>query len=113
MAEGHVTATRSGVHDWQPEQRTVTVDFTGSTLGQPSEIPLTPLVQVMGTGAEKVKIQGVTVQPMPDSRWRVAFQIAPSAEGGKLADVGPIELRCCLKRGDNFLTETWVHRVTP
>lgn len=113
MAEGHVTATRSGVHDWQPEQRTVTVDFTGSTLNQPSEIPLTPLVQVMGAGAEKVKIQGVTVQPMPDSRWRVAFQIAPSAEGGKLADVGPVELRCCLKRGDNFLTETWVHRVTP
>ena len=53
------------------------------------------------------------MQPMPDDRWRVAFQIAPAAEGGKLAEIGPVELRCCLKRGDNFLTETWVHRVIP
>lgn len=113
MAEGRVVATRSGVHAWQPEQRTMIVEFTGPTLSQPSDIPLTPLVQVVGGGADKVKIEGLTVQPMPDSRWRVAFQITPSAEGGKLADVGPIELRCCLKRGDNFLTETWVHRVTP
>ena len=113
MADGHVVATRSGVHDWQPEQRTMAVEFSGTALNQPNEIPLVPLVQVTGAGAEKVKIQGVTVQPMPDARWRVAFQIAPAAAGGKLADVGPIELRCCLKRGDNFLTETWVHRVTP
>jgi periplasmic glucans biosynthesis protein len=113
MAEGHVVATRTGVHDWQPEQRTVIVEFSGSTLKQPSDTPLVPLVQVTGPGADKVKIQGVTVQPIPDARWRVAFQLAPATEGGKLAEVGPIELRCCLKRGDNFLTETWVHRVTP
>jgi glucans biosynthesis protein len=113
MADGHVVASRTGVHDWQPEQRTVIVEFAGAGLNQPNEIPLVPLVQVAGPGAEKIKIQGVTVQPIPDARWRVAFQIAPAAEGGKLADVGPIELRCCLKRGDNFLTETWVHRVTP
>ncbi|MGL5019768.1 MAG: glucan biosynthesis protein, partial [Luteolibacter sp.] len=113
MADGHVVATRTGVHDWQPEQRTVIVEFSGSTLNQASEIPLVPLVQVTGPGADKIKIQGVTVQPIPDARWRVAFQLAPATEGGKLSEVGPIELRCCLKRGDNFLTETWVHRVTP
>jgi glucans biosynthesis protein len=113
MADGHVVATRTGVHDWQPEQRTVIVEFTGSTLSQPSEVQLTPVVNVIGPGADKVKVQSVTVQSIPDARWRVAFQLAPATEGGKLADVGPIELRCCLKRGDNFLTETWVHRVTP
>lgn len=113
QAGGHVIATRSGVHDWQPEQRTVIVEFTGTPLQQNREIPVTPVVEVLGDMASKIKIQGVTVQEIPDERWRVSFQIAPSAEGGKLADVGPIELRCCLKRGDNFLTETWVHRVTP
>ena len=70
-------------------------------------------MEAVGPGAEKVKIQGVTVQGMPEERWRVAFQIAPVAEGGKLAQIGAIELRCSLKRGENFLTETWVHRVTP
>ncbi len=113
QAGGHVIATRSGVHDWQPEQRTVIVEFTGTPLQQNREIPVTPVVEVIGDMASKIKIQGVTVQEIPDERLRVSFQIAPSAEGGKLADVGPIELRCCLKRGDNFLTETWVHRVTP
>lgn len=113
QANGHVIATRSGVHDWQPEQRTIIVEFAGTVLNQASEIPLNALVQAVGDGAEKIKIQGVTVQSMPEERWRVSFQIAPSAEGGKLADVGPVELRCCLKRGDNFLTETWAHRVIP
>lgn len=113
IADGHVIATRSGVHDWQAEQRTMIVEFAGSSLNQPSETPFTPVVQAVGPGSDKVKIQGVTIQPLPDNRWRVAFQIAPAAAGGKLAEVGPIELRCCIKRGDNFLTETWVHRVTP
>jgi glucans biosynthesis protein len=113
MADGHVVATRTGVHEWQKEQRTITVEFSGNALSQQSEIAITPLVQAVGAGAERVKIQGVTIQPMPDARWRVAFQIAPSAADGKLADVGPIELRCCLKRGENFLTETWVHRIIP
>jgi periplasmic glucans biosynthesis protein len=113
FADGHVVATRTGVHDWQKEQRTIAVEFSGNALNQRSETPLTPIVQVMGAGGEKVKIQGVTVQEIPEARWRVAFQLAPVAEGGKLADVGPIELRCCIKRGENFITETWVHRVTP
>ena len=113
QAGGHVVATRSGVHDWQPEQRTVVVEFTGTSLGQESEIPLTAQIEAVGQGAEKIKIQGVTVQPVPDARWRVSFQIAAAAEGTKLSETGPVELRCCLKRGDNFLTETWAHRIIP
>ncbi len=113
QADGHVVATRTGVHDWQPEQRTMTIEFVGNALSQQSDVAITPQVQAVGPGADRVKIQGITIQAMPEARWRVAFQIAPAAEGGKLADVGPVELRCCLKRGENFLTETWVHRVTP
>ncbi len=113
LADGHVVATRSGVQDPQKEQRTIVVEFVGNALNQQSDLPLTPLVQATGPGAEKIKIQGVTVQSMPEARCRVAFQIAPVAEGGKLADAGPVELRCCLKRGENFITETWVHRVIP
>jgi glucans biosynthesis protein len=112
-ADGYVVATRTGVHDWQPEQRTITVEFAGNALNQAGESPLTPLVQAVGTGSERVKIQGITVQSMPEQRWRVAFQILPAIEGEKLSDVGPVELRCCIKRGENFLTETWVHRITP
>jgi len=50
---------------------------------------------------------------MPGNRWRVSFQIAPADASHKLADTGPVELRCALKRGEDFLTETWVHRIIP
>jgi glucans biosynthesis protein len=113
QAGGYVVATRSGVHDWQHEQRTIVVEFEGSELGKSGETALTAHVEAVGSGAEKIKIQGVTVQPLPEERWRVAFQILPAGEGAKLADVGSIELRCSLKRGENFLTETWAHRVIP
>lgn len=113
QAGGHVVATRSGVHDWQPEQRTVVVEFVGSALNQHLEIPIVADVKAIGENAEAIRIQGINVQSMPEERWRVSFQIAPAAEGAKLSDCGPVELRCCLKRGDDFLTETWAYRVTP
>jgi len=112
-AGGHVVATRTGLHDWQKEQRTVAIEFAGGSLekweGDPPEAVVTP----MGEAGAKIKIQGVAVQPLPEGRWRVAFQIAPAAEGGKLAEVGPQELRCCLKKGEDFLTETWAYRIIP
>lgn len=113
QAGGYVVATRTGVHDWQPEQRTIIVEFTGTALSAPSEIPLTANVETVGEGGAKVRIQSVNVQQVPDDRWRVSFQLSPAADGAKLSEIGPVELRCCLKRGENFLTETWVHRVTP
>lgn len=112
-ADGHVVATRTGVHDWQAEQRTIVIEFVGNALNQQSEIPITPLIQAVGPNAEKLKIQGISVQPLPEARWRIAFQVAPATPDLKLADIGPVELRCCLKRGENFLTETWVQRITP
>jgi periplasmic glucans biosynthesis protein len=113
QADGHVVATRTGIREKKAEQRTIAVEFVGNALNQSSDTPITPLVQAVGPGADRVKIQDITIQQMPEGRQRVVFQIAPAAEGGKLAEVGPVELRCCLKRGENFLTETWVHRVTP
>lgn len=113
QAGGYVVATRTGVHDWQPEQRTIIVEFTGTALSAPSEIPLTANVETVGESGAKIRIQSVNVQQVPDDRWRVSFQISPATDGAKLAEIGPVELRCCLKRGENFLTETWVHRVTP
>lgn len=113
QAGGYVVATRTGVHDWQPEQRTVVVEFEGTQLTPGDEVPIVPAVEAIGPNREKITIQGVTIQQIPDNRWRVSFQIAPAAQGGKLTEVGPVELRCCLKRGDNFLTETWAQRITP
>jgi len=112
-AGGYVVATRSGIRDAKTEQRTIMVEFAGNAISQASDIPLTAEVNPVGSDAEKIKILDVSVQPMPEERWRVTFQITPAADGAKLSDIGPIELRCNLKRGENFLTETWVHRVIP
>ena len=112
-AGGHVVATRTGVHDWQPGQRTIAVEFTGGKLDGLGEAIPEALVEAIGDNAASVRIQGVAVQALPDKRWRAAFQITPAEKGGKLADIGPLELRCALKIGENFLTETWVYRLEP
>lgn len=113
LAGGRVVSTRTGLHDWQPEQRTVAVEFAGGALEKPAEKPPEALVQAIGPNSDKVKIQGIAVQQLPEGRWRVGFQIAPSAEGGKLEDIGPVEFRCSLRRGEEFLTETWAYRINP
>ena len=115
QAGGRVVATRTGVHEWQKEQRTVAVEFTGGKLDAlPADKPPEAVVSVLA-GAEppKVKVQGLAVQTLPEKRWRVSFQLAPTAEGGKLAEAGPVELRGCLKQGDDYLTETWAYRIIP
>lgn len=113
VADGRVVATRTGTHDWQSGQRTIVVEFTGNALTQQTEVPLSPMVQAIGPGSDRVKIQGITCQPLPEARWRVAFQVSAAVEGTNLADIGPVEFRCCIKRGEDFLTETWVCRITP
>jgi glucans biosynthesis protein len=112
-AGGHVVATRTGVHDWQPEQRTITVEFTGGKLDGLKDVIPEAAVEAIGENAAAIKIQGVAVQALPENRWRAAFQITPAEKDGKLADIGPVELRCVLKDGENFLTETWVYRLEP
>ena len=112
-AGGHVVATRTGVHKWQPEQRTVIVEFAGGGLDKLGDKTPEPAVQILGEGAAKAKVQGVAVQALGPGHWRLAFQLAPAVEGGKLADVGPLELRAGLKLGGDYLTETWASRIIP
>ncbi len=112
-AGGHVVATRTGTHEWQPEQRTMIVEFEGANLtGKDGAMP-EALVEVGGDAAGKIRIQGIAVQPISDGRLRLGFQILPAEEGGKLTDVGAVELRAALKRDGDFLTETWVYRINP
>jgi glucans biosynthesis protein len=110
----YVIATRTGLHDWQPEQRTYAVEFSGIPEDRLKEGE-TPeaIVEITGDGNQKAKVQGIAVQPLPGKRWRAGFQVVPVAEGGKLSDIGPIELRVSLKHGTDYLTETWVNRIIP
>lgn len=111
-AGGYVTATRTGTHEWQPEQRTLIVEFTGGKLAN-LNTPPTASVAALGDAAGKIKIQGTAVQALQPGHWRLSFQIAPANPEAKLADTGPVELRAALKQGDDFLTETWTYRITP
>jgi glucans biosynthesis protein len=112
-AGGHVVATRTGTHEWQPEQRTMIVEFEGANLiGKDGEMP-EATVEVSGETAAKIRIQGIAVQPISDGRLRLGFQILPAEDGGKLAEVGAVELKAALKRDGDFLTETWVYRINP
>jgi len=112
-AGGRVVATRTGVHDWQPEQRTLIVEFAGGRLGAPEIKNPQAQIQILGEAAAKVKVQGTAVQAMDPGHWRLAFQLAPAAEGAKLSEAGPLELRAALKQGDDYLTETWSYRIIP
>jgi periplasmic glucans biosynthesis protein len=110
-AGGHVVATRTGVHEWQPEQRTMIVEFEGENLvGEDGKMP-DAVVEAVGEAGTKVKIQGIAVQTISKGRLRLAFQVLPATEGGKLSDVGSLEMKASLKKGENFLTETWVYRI--
>ncbi|MGJ8632821.1 MAG: glucan biosynthesis protein [Luteolibacter sp.] len=109
-AAGRVAATRTGLHDWQPEQRMMVVDFTG--VQKRAEAP-EAIIVAEGEAGEQVKIEGVTILAKPDGTMRLSFQIAPKDEGAKLADIGEVELRVSLKSGEDYLTETWAYRINP
>ena len=109
----YVTATRTGVHDWQPEQRTMVVEFEGEGLIAEDGTMPEPFVEVRSLSGAEVIVQGTAVQALPGDRVRLAFQLAPREEGAKLSEAGPLELRAGLKRGEDFLTETWVYRINP
>ena len=113
QARGIVTATRSGVHDWEPGVRTMIVEFSKLPAAETDAEKPTAVVEAVGETAARVRIGNINVQPIPGGRWRVAFQLQPGDGVAELAAAGPVELRCSLKRGDDFLTETWAYRVNP
>lgn len=113
-AGGHVVATRTGVHEWEKEKRTMIIEFAGGKLDAVKEADeLTPVIEICGDAAKKMQVKFSYVQKIEGDRWRVGFLLAPATEGGKLSDVGPAEMRCSLKKGEDFLTETWVYRIQP
>jgi glucans biosynthesis protein len=113
-AGGLVVATRTGVHEWQPNQRTIVVEFAGERLRYwPEDKPLEPVVEVLGSQASRVRILNPVVHQLQDGRWRLAFQIEPSEEDTALESIGPLEFRATLRSGDEFPAETWSYRLKP
>ena len=110
---GYVVATRSGLHDWEPNCRTVLVEFSGPKLLDLGEQMPEAMVEILCDGSQRAKIGHVTVQRVGDERLRASFQILPADPAVKLAEIGALELRACLKRGEEYLTETWASRITP
>jgi glucans biosynthesis protein len=113
QSNGYVVATRSGAHDWEPNHRTVIVEFTGTNLKNLGDVHPSGQVTLLGDGNSKAVIKNINVQAIANERWRLSFQITPADEKGKLNEIGPLELRCCLKKGDDYLTETWAYRINP
>jgi len=113
-AGGLVDATRTGVHEWQPNQRTIVVEFAGEKLKHwPRSTPLEPVVEVVGSKASQVRIVAPVCQPLADGRWRLAFQIEPAENGASLSAIGPLDFRATLRAGDEFPAETWSYRLAP
>ncbi len=111
---GLVVATRTGVHEWQPEQRTMIVEYAGGKLDEITDAAsLQPVIEIGGPAGGKLKVLHSNVQQIEGKRWRVSFQFAPATAGQTLSQCGAAELRVCLKQGENFLTETWIYRIQP
>ena len=100
---GHVVATRPSTVMNQPELKRFVVDFAGAALARLGD-GVTGVVSV-GEGAALVGVN--TQRNGNDNTWRLAFEIKPDGSGK------PVELRAFLRKGDDFLTETWSYRWQP
>jgi glucan biosynthesis protein len=109
-AAGWVVNSRSGTHEWAPDTRYVVLEFAGPALaalpketGEEGEVKLEAEVSV--TGANVVLAGPARVQKVPGGdTYRVAFEIKKTAKDAK---VDGAELRCSLKKGADYLSETW------
>jgi glucans biosynthesis protein len=104
-------ATRSGTHPWAPGVRFMIVEFDGPRLRElPSEKPPNAVVTV-ANGAP-VSVENVRTLRNPfNGIWRASFEVRPASTNTPPAQLGPIELRCCLKSGEDYLSETWTYRT--
>ncbi|HPA21147.1 MAG TPA: glucan biosynthesis protein G [Verrucomicrobiae bacterium] len=104
-------ATRSGTHPWAPGVRFMIVEFDGPRLRElPSEKPPDAVVTV-ANGAP-VSVENVRTLRNPfNGIWRASFEVRPASTNTPPAQIGPIELRCCLKSGEDYLSETWTYRT--
>ncbi len=94
---GQVVGTRGGAS--APGTRLYAVDFAGGRLGELTEAPRPAI------SAEKGRVDGVSVQRLPDDGWRLRFTLVTE-------DARSSELRATLMVGDAPVTETWLFRWT-
>ncbi len=100
----HVVATRSGVHEWAEGTRVVVLEFAGPALqALPPEAQPEAVVTVGTPGAGLVGHARVERYPEGGS-WRVAFEIRQDDSANP---VDGAEVRCALKLGNDYLSETW------
>jgi glucans biosynthesis protein len=101
-ASSWVVATRSGTHQWAPNSRYVVLEFAGPSIaGLGPDEKVDAEITVSGKG---VSLAGpARVQRYPDgTTWRVAFEIKRDGEAPNGAEV-----RCSLRRGADYVSETW------
>jgi periplasmic glucans biosynthesis protein len=103
-ASSWVVATRSGTHEWAPGARFVVLEFSGPAIAGLGP-DVTPEAEVAVSGKGVTLAGPPRVQRYPDSdTWRVAFEIKREGEGDPS---GGAEIRCSLRRGTDYLSETW------
>ena len=102
-AGGYSVATRSGIHDWAPGERFVMVDFTGDKLVRlPPEA--TPVVVPTTDNPDVEALNPTVTRNLFDNSWRASFRLKVR-DGAQRPE--QVEVRCFLKHGDDYLTETW------
>lgn len=97
-------AALPGQRDAPPRsKRQFVVDFHGGPLdGLPSELPVTPVLQLSGGSASEV-----TVSRLPRSAtWRVFFKLTPEGNA-------PVDMRLSLSLRDQPLSEVWSYVWSP
>lgn len=113
LAGAYVVATRTGVDVNHPRKRTVIIDFQSDYLATSDENPLQAFAEAVGEQSAMVRIEDIQLNEIRHHLWRVSFQFTPADDAKQLSDLPPIELRCFLKRGENYLSETWSYKITP
>ena len=105
-AAAWVSNSRSGTHEWAEHTRYVILEFTGPALEKlNADSKLEAVVSVASGGAELVGPP--RVEKYPDGgNWRVAFEIKRRIPGSEKS-VDGAEVRCALKLGDDYISETW------
>jgi len=110
-ATSWAVATRSGTHPWAPGVRFIIVEFDGPRLRElPADKPPEAVVSIANN--PPVKVENVrTLRNPVNGIWRASFEIRPASTNIPPDKVGSIELRCCLKSGEDYLSETWTYRT--
>ena len=106
LSANRVIATRAGRDPADPHRREIVIDFRGPALDAlPAHEPPVAVASCSDNGT----IPEVQVFRNAFARgWRVVLKVAATGARGQ-----PIELRCALRNGKDWVSETWAYRWTP